>query len=220
MSSRIVSGKAADQAQGFEWRTPQTAGSQQARAAQVQTPDAQQALQVSQARVHELESLIEARAKEAYARGSREAAQQAEARLEPAIQRYAAAAHELAIIRPRARREAEEDVVTLAVAIARKLLHREIAVDPDSLLGLVKAALQKIDSRELHRIRVHPEDSVALENALNAAGTHRRIEISVDSGLERGAAIFETVRGNLDASIDTQIKEIERGFLDLVRARR
>lgn len=214
MSSKIVSGPAAGRALGMQWRPYHAPGSQ--------TAHAQQSEQVEalQARVHELEDLVETRANEAYARGGREAEQQAIARMEPAIQRFAAAAHELAAIRPRARREAEEDVVMLAVAIARKLLHREIAVDPESLLGLVKAALQRIDARELHRIRVNPEDAAAIEQALNGPGSQRRIEISVDLNLERGAAIFETVRGNLDASIDTQLKEIERGFLDLVKARR
>ncbi len=214
MSSKIVSGKAAGQAVGIQWRTYHAPGSQTDRAEQADRSE------VLQARVRELENLVEVRAKEAYARGIREAEQQAIARIEPAIQRFAAGAHELAATRPRARREAEEDVVMLAVAIARKLLHREIAVDPESLLGLVKAALQRIDARELHRIRVNPEDAQALEKALNGPASQRRIEISVDQSLERGAAIFETTRGNLDASIDTQLKEIERGFLDLVKARR
>ena len=214
MSSKIVSGKAAGQALGIQWRPYHAPGSQTDRAEQADRSE------VLQARVRELENLVELRAKEAYARGSREAEQEANARIDPAIQRFAAGAHDLAATRPRARREAEEDVVMLAVAIARKLLHREIAVDPESMLGLVKAALQRIDARELHRIRVNPEDARALEQALNGPESQRRIEISVDQSLERGAAIFETTRGNLDASIDTQLKEIERGFLDLVKARR
>ncbi len=214
MSSKIVSGKAAGEAVGIQWRPYHAPGSQPDRAEQTQQAE------VLQARVRELENLVEAGAKEAYAQGCREAGQAAIAHMEPAIQRFAAGVHELAATRPRARREAEEDVVMLAVAIARKLLHREIAVDPESLLGLVKAALQRIDARELHRIRVNPEDASALEKALNGPQSQRRIEISVDPSLERGAAIFETTRGNLDASIDTQLKEIERGFLDLVKARR
>ena len=214
MSSKIVSGKAAGQAQGMQWRPYHAPGSQTGYAEQTQQTE------VLQARVRELENLVEVRAKEAYAQGRREAEQQAVARMEPAIERFVAGAKELAATRPRARREAEEDVVMLAVAIARKLLHREIVVDPESLLGLVKAALQRIDARELHRIRVNPEDAGALEQALNGPGSQRRIEISVDQSLERGAAIFETTRGNLDASIDSQLKEIERGFLDLVKARR
>jgi len=48
----------------------------------------------------------------------------------------------------------------------------------------------------------------------------RNVEIMPDPSLERGAAILETARGNLDASVDTQLREIERGFLELVRAKR
>jgi flagellar assembly protein FliH len=214
MSSKIISGKAAEQAATIEWRPFHPPGSQQAR--EVQSQQSEQLI----TRIRELEALVEARAQEAYTRGSREAEQQATARIEPAIERYAAGAQELAAVRPRARREAEQDIVLLAVAIARKLLHREIAVDPDALLGLVKAALQRIDARELHRIRVHPDDAPVLERALNGPGSQRNIEVSPDTTLERGAAILETSRGNLDASVDTQLKEIERGFLDLVKARR
>jgi flagellar assembly protein FliH len=214
MSSKIVSGKEAKQATSIEWKPFHVPGSAPARA-----ETSQQSEQLL-ARIRELETMVEVRAQEAYKRGAREAEQQATARLEPVIKRFADSAQELAAVRPRARRDAEEDIVMLAVAIARKLLHREIAVDPESLLGLVKAAMQRIDAREIHRIRVNPEDARVLEQALNGPASHRRIEISMDPSLERGAAILETSRGNLDASVDTQLKEIERGFLDLVKAKR
>jgi len=38
-----------------------------------------------------------------------------------------------------------------------------------------------------------------------------------DAALERGAAHFETEHGLFDASIETQLKEIERGFTDVVK---
>ncbi len=216
MSSRIVSGKAAAQAAPIQWRSFGAPGSPPVRSSAEESQDSSLLL----ARIRELEMMVEVRSQDAYQRGAREGKQQAAGHLEPVIQRYAAAAQEFAAARPAARREAEQDIVLLAVAIARKLLHREIAVDPESLLGLVKAAIQRIDARELHRIRVNPEDARSLEQALNGPGAQRRIEISTDPNLERGAAILETSRGNLDASIDTQLKEIERGFLDLVKAKR
>ena len=40
------------------------------------------------------------------------------------------------------------------------------------------------------------------------------IQIVVDPGLQLGDVIFETAQGDLDASIDTQLREIERGFAD------
>ncbi len=48
-------------------------------------------------------------------------------------------------------------------------------------------------------------------------GSPARIQILPDASLERGSAIFETARGNVDASISAQLGEIERGFVDLVR---
>src|SRR4051812_32799184 len=191
MSSKIITGKAAHEAAPIQWRSSGSPGSPQA--SRAEPPGQTEHLL---ARIRELETLVEVRAQESYKRGAKEAEQQAKARLEPVIQRYADAAHEVAGLRAIARREAEEDVVKLAMAIARKLLNREIAVDPESLLGLVKAALQRIDSRELHRIRVNPEDAGALEQSLNGPASQRRIEIMPDASLERGAAILETSRGN------------------------
>jgi flagellar assembly protein FliH len=45
-------------------------------------------------------------------------------------------------------------------------------------------------------------------------GRQERIEVLADSRLEPGAVIFETARGNLDASIETQLQEIQRGLSD------
>ncbi len=61
---------------------------------------------------------------------------------------------ELTGSRLRFRREAEQDVVALALAVARRILHRELTVSPEALLGLVKAALDKMEAREVHQVRV------------------------------------------------------------------
>jgi flagellar assembly protein FliH len=120
-------------------------------------------------------------------------------------------------MRQRLRHEAEEDVVALAIAIARRVLHREITMDPEALLGLAKAALEKIDVRELHRVRMHPQSAPLLQEYLEKIGLPRRVEVFADPGLERGAVILETGRGTLDASVESQLVEIERGFADMVR---
>lgn len=177
-----------------------------------------------QHRIHQLEAELEQRTAHAhqqgYSEGQSSGAQQASRQLEPVLARMARAVEELQGLRRRTRAEAEEDAVRLAIAVARKILHREFALDPDALLGLMKAAMQRIDSRELNRVRFHPADIPALERHLQALGMPAKLEIVADSSLERGSAIFETVRGNLDASISTQLHEIESGFIDLVRRSR
>lgn len=123
---------------------------------------------------------------------------------------------ELLACGPVLRKQAEGDLVRLAIAIARRILHREIQVDHDALLGLTKAALGKIDHREIVQIRTHPESVELLQRVLEQGRTQKRIEIAGDARLDRGALIIETSRGQLDASVETHLEEIERGFTDLV----
>ncbi len=44
----------------------------------------------------------------------------------------------------------------------------------------------------------------------------QRIEVIADASLAPGGVMLESSRGLLDASVDTQLSEIERGFADLV----
>jgi flagellar assembly protein FliH len=232
MSSRLLPPDQADEAAPIEWAIFSAADGEPAPAAFVpgthsQGPagqDAAEVLLAQQRRIQHLELELERRAREAYQQGHAAglAAGSAEARhqAEPLMARLARSVDELASLRRRIRAEAEEDAVRLALAVARKILHREVSVDPEALLGLVKAALQRIDAREIHRLRMHPEDIPVIEGHLAGAALPSRIEVLADPSLERGGAVFETARGNLDASAATQLAEIERGFIDLVRRSR
>lgn len=174
-----------------------------------------------QARLNDLEREVESRPKQAYQRGFDEGQaagmQQANVRLEPVMAKLAVSLKDLATVRKRHLMEAEEDAVRLAIAVARRVLHRELSVDPESLLGVVKAALERVDARDVHRVRLNPEDVPLLEKCLATGGMPPRVELLGDSALERGSVIVETNRGSIDGSISSQLKEIERGLVDLVR---
>jgi flagellar assembly protein FliH len=215
-------------AQPMEWRT---VGAPVRPAAQAGTGnrglssgDAAQMVVAQQRRIQELEHELDQRTRECYqqgvAAGRSTGEQQAQQQLEPVMARLAQSIGEFTGLRRRVRSEGEEDVVRLAVAVSRKILHREITVDSESLLGLVKAAMQRVDARELHRVRMHPDDIPMLERSLEAVGMPARLEVLADPSLERGGLVLETARGNLDASVETQLGEIERGFIYLVKRRR
>lgn len=172
-------------------------------------------------RIRALEREMEESAQAAYRTGLQEgeaaARQHFGAQTDSSLSRMARTIEELSGLRQRFRHEAEAEVVKLAIAIARRVLHRELTVDADALLGIVKAALEKLDTRELHRVRIHPESAQSLGQQLERMGLPSRVEVVADPSLERGAVILETARGALDASIETQLAEIDRGFSDLVR---
>lgn len=137
--------------------------------------------------------------------------------MRPLLERYVRTIEELAGLRPRLREQAEREVVRLAVAIARRVVRRELTIDPKAVAGLAKAALEQLADEERIRVRVHPADEAAVRRLLAQAGRADSIEVSGDAALERGSAVFETARGNLDASAETQLAEIERGLTDRLR---
>jgi flagellar assembly protein FliH len=149
--------------------------------------------------------------------GEAAAVQKAEQQYRQAMQRLAQSVEEMLATRLRIRQQMEEDLVHLAVEVARRILHRELTVDPEALLGVVKAAIQKIDARELHRVRVAGADARLVQDCLASLNLPARVEVTADPGLPRGSVVLETARGTLDSSVETQLQEIDRGFADLVR---
>ena len=174
-----------------------------------------------EAQLRQLQADFEERCRQAHAQGRQEgeAASRAEAqaKIEGLASKLAHSIEEITGQRGRLRHEAEQQIVALSLAIARRILHRELTVEPEAVTGLLKAALERLDIRELRRIRVHPDTAHMLEKQLEKIGLPRKVELIADVALERGALVLESESGSLDASVETQLAEIERGFADLVR---
>jgi flagellar assembly protein FliH len=168
-----------------------------------------------------MEAQYQQKVRDAHAAGVLEGAtagrNRAAAEFQPVLERLARSIQEIANLRARLRREAEADVVQLALAIARRVLRRELAIDPDALHGLAMAALEKLQGQEISRVKVHPSQVAAVTACLRQALSGGQVEVLADPAREPGSVLFETTRGNLDASVDSQLQEIERGLADRLR---
>ncbi len=173
--------------------------------------------------ISELNSTREQDLRQAYESGVRtaEAAsrQQAQEQVRIVVEKLTDAVTRISSLRNETIARAEADTMRLAIEIARRILHREVAVDPSSLHALIKAALDKLQSQEIYRVRIHPELDGVLRACLREAGRTQAIEVVSDPTLPQGGAIFEISRGALDASVETQLREIERGLTDRLEAR-
>lgn len=115
-------------------------------------------------------------------------------------------------------KDAQADLLRLSMGIARRILHREISISPDILQSIVSVILEKLDRQEVHCVRVHPSMAARLEQDLKNLSHQKPIQVTPDPTLAIGACIFETGRGNVDASIESQLSEIERGLADRLEA--
>jgi flagellar assembly protein FliH len=114
----------------------------------------------------------------------------------------------------------EAEVVKLAVGMARKILHREVQVDPLLLAGVVRVALDKIAAGTSVRLRVHPDHVYAWHDFFANQQDHRPVpELLGDATLGMGHCVLETALGTTELTLEAQLAEIERGFFDLLAQR-
>ena len=114
----------------------------------------------------------------------------------------------------------EGEVVQLALAVARKILHREAQIDPLFLAGAVRVALEKVAAGSAVKLRV-PETDIFKWRQIVALlkNVQPQPEVVGDPALPSGRCIMETDVGSTNISLDTQFREIERGLLDLLALR-
>ncbi|MFZ0270450.1 MAG: FliH/SctL family protein [Acidobacteriaceae bacterium] len=114
----------------------------------------------------------------------------------------------------------EHEVVRLALAVAERILHREVQLDPLLLAGAVRVALGQLAESTEVRLRVPAgQKEMWAEMVRLAPGLALRPQVQADEKLEAGEAALETKMGTVDLGIRAQLGEIERGFFDLLEVR-
>jgi flagellar assembly protein FliH len=163
-----------------------------------------------QARVASLER--EAFAK-GYEQGERAGAEAGAKRAEAMLRRLADTIQELADVRRAMIRETERQMVQLAMAIARRILRREVAIDSDLTLTMARVALERLGDSTAVTIRLHPGDFEATCRQREAllAGSH--VTVTPDPAVSRGGCLVQSDFGYVDASVDAQFQELARALL-------
>jgi flagellar assembly protein FliH len=117
-------------------------------------------------------------------------------------------------------RDVEGEVVQLALSIARKILHREVQIDPLLLTGIVRVALESLNDGTHVRLRTNPQEIHFWRDYFAHTEQIRPTpELVGDASLDAGCCVLETELGSTNISLETQLKEIEQGFLDLLERR-
>lgn len=110
---------------------------------------------------------------------------------------------------------AEAEVVKLSLAIAARVLHREVRFDPLLLKGVVRVALERVEEDSAVVLRV-PESAV---ERWRQDGKDLMPKIVGDCQLSDGDCVLESSVGNANLGVSAQLEEVERGFFDLLAKR-
>lgn len=117
----------------------------------------------------------------------------------------------------------EEEIVGLVTAVAAKVVGNELATNPDTVLYLVRQALDRCSNKNGLVLKVSPEDyEYIVENRdrLDAlAAGSADMEIKRDPTLEQGACLVDTPFGSVDSGVQTRLQKIEEAFREILEGR-
>jgi flagellar assembly protein FliH len=147
-----------------------------------------------------------------YKEGERIGKQMGERMVATAVQRYDRSIHELAAVHASLREAMEKAAVKLALAVARKIVQREVTTDPDLVAALVAVALKRVQGQTAVTVRVSSHDHSRMDTALRALNT--TISVTEDPSLERGDFVLDSIQTHVDGRLSGQIETIGRALLD------
>jgi len=124
-------------------------------------------------------------------------------------------------------RDVEADLVQLALAVARKIVGRDVSLGPDVVTRIIREALTRVEHAGRITIKLNPADLELLADIkpqlLSGLPEAGRAAFEPDEGIARGGCLIETDGGEVDARIERQFQVVEEAFraeLDKETARR
>lgn len=116
------------------------------------------------------------------------------------------------------RAELEPQYVALVRTCVEKILGQELKLNPDAVVGIVRATLRDATQQREINVRVHPADVEILRKnqrrLLDMLARAGNIEIREDESVRRGGCIVVTEQGTIDATLDRQLAAIEEALQD------
>lgn len=141
--------------------------------------------------------------------------QQAAAEQEAATARLATLVDQAALDAHQFARALEQQLVELALAVAAKVIAREVERDPTLVVGVVRDTLAELQDATVVRVRVHPEDHPLVAPHWERLRQQRGSEqgtLLADEHVSRGGCVVETAIGGVDGQLDTRLGQVAEAF--------
>lgn len=156
-----------------------------------------------------LADLQEEAYKEAFDQGLAEGRKAGQVEVRAQVDRLAAMFHDLAKPFEVLDAEVERELLTLAMALARQIVRRELKTDPTQIIGIVRDAIAAlpVTARDV-RVHLHPEDAAVVREHLAPTESERAWTLVEDPVMARGGCQITTTTSRIDARLETRLAAI------------
>ncbi|MDH7576765.1 MAG: FliH/SctL family protein [Bacillota bacterium] len=112
--------------------------------------------------------------------------------------------------------QTEQELVELAVNIARQIIHAELRLAPEQIAAIAKATLAKALECGEVTLRVHSGDYEHVGDVLEKNGQNGKIvKVEVDNSLQNGGCLAETPYGIVDGTVEGQLQAVAYDLLEV-----
>ena len=148
-----------------------------------------------------------------FAQGEKAGLEAAAKRGDAMLRRLTQTLDEMTTLRAQMIRDTEQQMVSLALAIARRVIHREVSLDRDLLIAIARVALDRLGDDAKISVHLNPDDYAATEAARTHEWEGTQVSVVADARVPRGGCRIESDFGALDAGIDAQMQELAHALL-------
>jgi len=147
--------------------------------------------------------------KEAFDQGLAEGRKAGQIEVRAQVEKLAGMFHDLARPFEVLDAEVERELLTLAMALARQIVRRELKTDPTQIIGIVRDAIAAlpVTARDV-RVHLHPEDAAVVREHLAPTESERAWTLVEDPVMARGGCQITTTTSRIDARLETRLAAI------------
>ena len=147
--------------------------------------------------------------KEAFEQGLAEGREAGRAEVRAQVDRLAGMFYDLARPFEVLDAEVERELLTLAMALARQIVRRELKTDPTQIIGIIREAIAALPvaAREV-RVHLHPEDASVVREHLAPMESERAWAIVEDPVMARGGCQITSATSRIDARLESRVGAI------------
>jgi flagellar assembly protein FliH len=112
--------------------------------------------------------------------------------------------------------QSEKELVDIVFKIAAKVVHQQMKDENNTIATTILDAIYLAAEKKEITLRVNPEDYELVEKLrpeiFSSIRELKTMTVTSDVSVTRGGCLLETARGNIDASIETQLKKISEAL--------
>jgi flagellar assembly protein FliH len=156
---------------------------------------------------------------EAFEQGLAEGREAGRAEVRAQVERLAGMFYDLAKPFEVLDADVERELLTLAMALARQIVRRELKTDPTQIIGIIREAIAALPvaARDV-RVHLHPEDAAVVRENLAPTESERAWTLVEDPVMARGGCQVNSATSRIDARLETRLGAILSELLGTERS--